>query len=215
MLLGGLHEGEFHVAQQRVIGADEEEGDRKAFVHRRIGKAFSHPVAVGFVSDVFANGGEVLLAVGVVHVRQERAAGVRQMHAAPEEVAGGAHLGGRDLRLREQATAEQDGNLLRVDCVSFGRAAVEGLHGQGMTEDERERFIGAEVGEPGPGAHAFDRHDAIRSIRSNGFEKGRRGRLHVTVKQRLTGLVEDADVHRTGMQVDAAVTWVLRVVKSH
>jgi hypothetical protein len=35
------------------------------------------------------------------------------------------------------------------------------------------------------------------------------------VKQRLTGLVEDADVHGTGMQVDTAVKWVLRVVKSH
>jgi hypothetical protein len=40
-------------------------------------------------------------------------------------------------------------------------------------------------------------------------------RLHVTVKQRLTSLVEDADVHGTGMQVDTAVKWVLRGVQSH
>jgi hypothetical protein len=35
------------------------------------------------------------------------------------------------------------------------------------------------------------------------------------VKQRLSGLVEDADVHVSGMEVDAAVKWVLSVVKSH
>src|SRR5712691_6116570 len=92
---------------------------------------------------------------------------------------------------------------------------MDGLHVEGMTEDERDRFIGAEVGEPVPGEHAFDRDDDIRPIRSNDCEKGLRGRLHVTVEQRLTGLVEDADVHRTGMQVNAAVKWVLRVVQSH
>jgi hypothetical protein len=35
------------------------------------------------------------------------------------------------------------------------------------------------------------------------------------VQPRLTGLIEDADVHGMGMQVDAAVNWVLGVVKSH
>jgi hypothetical protein len=33
--------------------------------------------------------------------------------------------------------------------------------------------------------------------------------------QDLAALVEDADVHHPGMQVDPAVKWVLRVVKSH
>ena len=83
-----------------------------------------------------------------------------------------------------------------------------------MTEDERDRCIGAEVGEPVPGEQACDRDDESRPIRSHDVAQGLRGRLHVTVEQRLTGLVEDADVHRTGMQVDAAVKWVRRVVKS-
>ena len=107
--------------------------------------------------------GKVILAVGVVHMRQECAAFVRQRHAAPEEVAGGAHLGGIDVRLREHAAAEQDGNLLRVDLVIFGLAAMDGLHGEGMTEDERDLFIGAEVGEPVPGEHAFDRDDDMQA----------------------------------------------------
>jgi hypothetical protein len=37
----------------------------------------------------------------------------------------------------------------------------------------------------------------------------------MTVHEHLAALVEDADVHGTGMQVDAAVTLVLGVVKSH
>jgi hypothetical protein len=49
---------------------------------------------------------------------------------------------------------------------------MNGLHVEGMTEDERDVFIGAQVGEPVPGKHAFDRDDDIRPIRRNGFEKG-------------------------------------------
>jgi len=37
----------------------------------------------------------------------------------------------------------------------------------------------------------------------------------MTVHENLSALVEDADVHGTGMQVDAAVKLVLGVVKSH
>ena len=125
------------------------------------------------------------------------------------------HGGGIDVGLREHAAAEQDGNLVRVDRVIFSLATMDGLHVEGMAEDERDAFISAQVGQPVPGEHTFDGDDDIVSIGGNGFEKGLRVRLHVTVKQRLTGLVEDADVHRTGMQVDAAVKWVLRVVKSH
>jgi len=96
----------------------------------------------------------------------------------------------------------------------FGLAAMNGFHAEGMTEDDRDVFLGAPVGEPVAGEHAFDRDDEMRPIGCNSFEKGRWGRLHVAVKQCLTGLVEDADVHGTGMQVDAAVKWVLCVVKS-
>jgi hypothetical protein len=68
-----------------------------------------------------------------------------------------------------------------------------------MTEDERELFVGAEVGEPVPGEHAFDRHDAIGPVRSHGSEKGFRVRLHIAMYQDLAAWVEDADVHHAGM----------------
>jgi hypothetical protein len=54
-----------------------------------------------------------------------------------------------------------------------------------------------------------------RELSYNGSEKGFRVRLHIAMYQDLAALVEDADVHHAGMQVDPAVKWVLRVVKSH
>jgi hypothetical protein len=65
-----------------------------------------------------------------------------------------------------------------------------------------------------PGEHAFDRDDETLSIGRNDVQKGLRGRLHITVHEHRSALVEDADVHGTGMQVDAAVTLVLGGVKS-
>jgi hypothetical protein len=84
-----------------------------------------------------------------------------------------------------------------------------------MAEDERDVFIGAQVREPVPGEQAFDGHNDIGPVRGKGSEKDRRVRLHMAMDQDLAALVEDADVHHAGMQVDTAVKWVLRVVKSH
>jgi hypothetical protein len=184
-------------------------------LHGGIGEAFSNAVTVGFVGDLFADLGQIVLAVGVVHVRQQLGAFMCQMHAATQEITGGAHLGGIDIRLREHTATEQGGNLLGIDFVIFGLTPMYGFHVEGVSEDKRDTCIGAQVGEPVPGEHTFDGDDDTVSIGCNGFEKGFRICLHVTVKQRLTGLVEDADVHGTGMQVDTAVKWVLRGVKSH
>jgi hypothetical protein len=84
-----------------------------------------------------------------------------------------------------------------------------------MTEDKRDALVGTEVGEPVPGEHAFDRHDEPLSIWGNGFQEGIRVGFHIAMYEDLAVLVEDADVHHTGMQVDTAVKWVLSGVKSH
>jgi hypothetical protein len=86
---------------------------------------------------------------------------------------------------------------------------MDGLHVEGMTEDERDACIGAEVDESVPGEHTFDRDDGTFSIRGNGFQKGLWVRLHVAVQHDLAALVEDADIHSPRVQVDAAVKWVL------
>jgi hypothetical protein len=106
MMLGGFHDGQFKVTQQLIVVGDKGEIDFDAFLHSRIGKAFGDPVAVGFLGDLFANGGQIVLAVGILYVGQEFPAFACQVHAAPEQVTGGAHLGGVDIGLREHAPAQ-------------------------------------------------------------------------------------------------------------
>ena len=170
------------------------------------------PVPYG--KDAISPCWQVVLAVGILHVCQEFGPFVCQRHPAPEQVAGGPHLGGIDIRLWAHATTEQDGDFVGIARVVFGLPAMDGLHREGMTEDERDACIGAEVGEPVPGEQTFDRHDGPFSIRGNGFQKGLWVRLHVAVQHDLAALVEDADIHGPRVQVDAAVKWVLSSVKS-
>jgi hypothetical protein len=92
---------------------------------------------------------------------------------------------------------------------------MESLHGESMPQDKRDTCVGPEVGEPVPGKHALDGDDHPRSIRGHGLQEGLRGGFPSAVHQDLAVLVEDADVHRPGVQVDAAVQWVLRGVKAH
>jgi hypothetical protein len=49
---------------------------------------------------------------------------------------------------------------------------MEGFHGEGVSEDKRDTFISAEVGEPVPGKPPGDGDDETVSRRCNGFEKG-------------------------------------------
>ena len=71
-----------------------------------------------------------------------------------------------------------------------------------------------QVSEPVPGEHAFDGDHNPLSIRSNGFQEDIWFGFHIAMHEDLAALVEDADVHRAGMQVDAAVKWVLGGVES-
>jgi hypothetical protein len=90
------------------------------------------------VGDLWADGGEVILAVGVVSMGEEFAAWAGQVHASPQQGAGGAHLGRIDRGLGPHPAAQEPGNCMGVDRVVFGLAAMDGLHVEGMTEDNRD-----------------------------------------------------------------------------
>ena len=106
-------------------------------------------------------------------------------------------------------------NFLGVDFVVFGLATVDGFHIKRMPEDKRHTFTGAEVGQPIPGEETCDADDQIGPVRRDGFEKRLRASRHVPVHQNLAILVQDAEVHGAGMQIDAAVKLVLLGVESH
>jgi hypothetical protein len=92
---------------------------------------------------------------------------------------------------------------------------MDGLHVEGMPEDEGNPFLRAEVGEPLPGEHAFNGDDNVGPIGRNALEKRLRAGFHVPMQHDLTVLVEDADVHGPGVQVDATVKLMWLGVESH
>jgi hypothetical protein len=77
-------------------------------------------------------------------------------------------------------------------------------------QDEGDVVLDAEVGEPVPGEHAFGADDQAGA---EGFASAQQ-RLgparQPLVKEDGAGLLEDAAVHRSGVQIDAGVESVLR-----
>jgi hypothetical protein len=91
---------------------------------------------------------------------------------------------------------------------------MDGLHGEGMTQHEGNPLLRTEISQPVSGEETFDTDDDIRAIGRDGLEKRVWGCWHVTVNQHLPSLVQDAEVHRTSVQVDATVTLVRLGVES-
>jgi hypothetical protein len=73
-----------------------------------------------------------------------------EVETAPEKVAGRAHLRRIDVGFREHPAAQERGDLVGVDPIVLGLAAMDGLHVQGVAEDEADLLAGAQIGEPGP-----------------------------------------------------------------
>jgi hypothetical protein len=118
-------------------------------------------------------------------------------------------------RRGKHASLEQLGDLQRVDAVVLGLAAVDGAHVQGVAEDERDVLTRAEIGHPVPGEHALDADDQVLAVGCQGVEQDRRVGREIAMQDDLVVPVEHAEVHRTGVQVDAAGVPVGLGVESH
>ena len=97
-----------------------------------------------------------------------------------------------------------------VEPVVLGLAAVDGLHGQGVAEDEGDALALAQVGQPVPGEHALARRRRAR----RGTARRRRGRRpgdggQVLLEAGRALVVEDVDEQAPGVEIDAAVVCVL------
>jgi hypothetical protein len=92
---------------------------------------------------------------------------------------------------------------------------MDGPHGEGMTEDKRDPMFSTEVSKPVPGKHAFGCQDDLLAGGGDGLEQCLWGSCHVPVQQRFTGLVEDAQGHGAGVEIDTTVQRVLLGVESH
>jgi hypothetical protein len=103
---------------------------------------------------------------------------------------------------------------VRSDAVVFGLASMDGLHIEGIAQDEGDALAATHVGEPVPGEDTFAGDDEILAIGRNGFETRFWAGLHIAVERDLAIPVQDTDIHGTGKQVDTPVKLVLVGVES-
>lgn len=166
MFLGAGLDMPFQLGQLLIIEIDQCTVEFDALFDLWIGKALGHvdACAIGFPADPGTKLRQVVLAIGVLDVRQELGALPHQVIASAHEVAGGAHFGRIDIGLREHARAQQCCNFLRIDAVILDLAAMDGFHVQRMTEDEGQLFAGAQVGQPVPGEDAFDADNQVGAV---------------------------------------------------
>src|SRR5262249_3654036 len=101
---------------------------------------------VGGVGELLGEGRLVVLAVGVGQVDERLGATADQEGAASEQVASLAHALGVNVGLWQHAATEQDSDLVGVDFVGLGLAAVDGLHVESVSQDEGDLLLLTAVG---------------------------------------------------------------------
>jgi hypothetical protein len=164
---GGVANVSLPVPEPLVRAADQCQVHCQAFRDRSVGKPLRDARAVGFVGQLFPDLRQGVLAVRLLDVAEQLRPLPGEVHAASEQVAGGAPLRGIDIGLWEHAAAEQYGDRVGVDPSVLGRAPMHRFHLQGMAPDDGNPLLGAQVGEPVPGDEAFDADDDILAIGRN------------------------------------------------
>src|SRR5262249_14819936 len=92
---------------------------------------------------------------------------------------------------------------------------VDGLHVQGVSQDEGDLLLQAEIGEPVPGEQALTGDGQAVAEGSDGVEEGVGAGGEGLVEDDGSGRVENTEGGRPGMEIDAAVESVLLIVESH
>src|SRR5215467_3422042 len=140
---------------------------------------------------------------------------MHQVHAAAEQVTRLAQTLRIDVGHRQGAATQQRGDLLGINAVVLRLAAVDGLHVQGVTKHEGNVLLSAEVGEPVPGEHALGGDDQTGAIRRDRLKERNRLGGDLAMQQLVASLAEDAQVKRSGVQIDSTVECVLSLVEVH
>jgi len=216
IVVSGVSEDEaFEVARQPVEMVDELEIGLDAPSNVGVNELTGNAFPVDLVGDLFTELGEIALAIGVLDVGEEIGTFPCEVIATPQEIPCGAHGGWVDVGLGQHAGSEEPGDLTGIDSVVFDLGAVDRFHVERMTEDEGDRFALTEIGKPIPGEHALDRDDDVAAEALNDLEERLGLGGQVPMSDDFSLVIENTDVHRSRMEVDAAVEWVLLGVKSH
>jgi len=115
----------------------------------------------------------------------------------------------------EGGAPQEDRNLVGVNFIILGFAAMDRFQVEGLAKDKGDVFLGAEGGQPIPRANTFDADDQGPARWGIGFQERFRSSHHVPMQHDISLLIENAEIPRTSVQVDAAVKSVLVGVESH
>jgi hypothetical protein len=92
---------------------------------------------------------------------------------------------------------------------------VDGLHVEGVAEHEGDALRLAQIRQPVPAEQALTGNDQAVAVGRDRLEKGTRLGGQLLVQDDGAGLVENAQVHCPGVQIDAAIECVSLVVETH
>jgi hypothetical protein len=201
--------GSLHGAAPVVVVPKPGQRHREALLHRRSGAPRRDATTVGGSGHLLAARGQVVLAGGVLDMRQQRGAGAPAVHPAPAESACRPQRRGLDVGLREHAPAPAPGDVLGSAWVVRGFAPMEGCQVEGRPEADGQALLRPPIGQPGPREEPFDRDDHLVTVRGHDLQTGLRVGLELLVHHDVPILLSEADGQRPGVEIDPTIRLVL------
>ena len=168
-----------------------------------------------FASQLFIETRKVVLGIGILDMGNELTASTDDIHSSSQEITGCPPLCRVRISNGKVAAFEQMGNLVRVDFIIFGFASVDSLHVEGMAQGESNLVLGTEIGKPIPAEDAFDTDDDVFQERGDKFDQHLLIGIDIFMKLNISLLIEDANVHFSGVKIDSAIILVLLGIEIH
>ena len=178
-------------------------------------KAFGDADAIGFVADRLGKRRQVLLMVHHLHVDDGGRASPDDGASSPEQIAGASHVFGIDVAGGKVAASQQHGQFLGVDAIALGFATMDGFEVERVSQQEAKVLLMAEIGQPIPVEGRFAADDQIALVKRLQCDQKLLRFLGVEVAMQVlvAAVIDDADVHGVGVQIDSAVEFVLLIVE--
>ena len=215
MLFGDSRYFLLELRKDRVVEVEKVQVNLNALLDAFVRKELSDSLTLRFSADIVFNVREVVLISRVLDVSKKFSSLSGEIHSAPEQITGGAHPGRVDVGHGEHSTSNEHSDLVGVDSVVLCLAAVNGFHVEGVTEDERDAFLFAQIGQPVPGEGAFNSDNKIFPVLFDSSQEYLPVSLYVPMQQHRALVVYDAEIHGFCVQVDSTIIFVLFRVEFH